>query len=54
MANMEELDSVVTKEEILSALLDFKIQKAPGPDGIVSEILKHSMKNLSFVLQQIT
>ena len=36
------MDRPITKEEILLALRKNKRGKAPGPDGIIGELLKYS------------
>ena len=43
---IECLDSPISEEEVRKATDDLKLNKSPGPDGILAEVLKNSLEHI--------
>jgi len=44
---LEHTSDVITSEDVMSKIMNFKDGKAPGNDGIIPEFLKHIVKEIS-------
>ena len=43
---IEGLDSPISEEEVKNAIEHLKLNKSPGPDGILAEMLKNSLEHI--------
>ena len=46
----EGLDSPISQEEVKNAIEHLKLNKSPGPDGILAEMLKNSLEHILSLL----